>query len=85
MQRLSNFIPEAGIWLNTQRPEWNDANNALVGNGVSMVTLYYLRRFLKFWEEKFGTTSIEKVEISEEIKIHFDKTFSLFAENTEFT
>jgi hypothetical protein len=35
---MSNFIPEGGIWMNTQRPEWNDANNALVGNGVSMVT-----------------------------------------------
>ncbi|MEL6989031.1 MAG: hypothetical protein AAGK97_14560, partial [Bacteroidota bacterium] len=45
LAKLSNFIPEGGIWLNTQRPEWNDANNALVGNGVSMVTLYYLRRF----------------------------------------
>ncbi len=48
LAKLSNFIPEAGIWLNTQRPEWNDANNALVGNGVSMVTLYYLRRLQSF-------------------------------------
>lgn len=43
LAKVSNFIPEAGIWMNTQRPEWNDANNALVGNGVSMVTLCYLR------------------------------------------
>ena len=35
LAKLSNFIPDAGIWLNTQRPEWNDANNALVGNGAS--------------------------------------------------
>ena len=35
--------------MNTQRPEWNDGNNALVGNGLSMVTLYYLRRFLHFF------------------------------------
>ncbi|MDR9373262.1 MAG: hypothetical protein RI565_00195 [Schleiferiaceae bacterium] len=48
LTKLSHFVPEAGIWLNTQRPEWNDANNALVGNGASMVTLYYLRRFLRF-------------------------------------
>ena len=48
LAKVSNFIPEAGIWLNTQRPEWNDANNALVGNGVSMVTLYYLNRFLAY-------------------------------------
>lgn len=48
LTKLSHFVPEAGIWLNTQRPEWNDANNALVGNGCSMVTLYYLRRYLRF-------------------------------------
>ena len=36
--------------MNTQRPEWNDANNALVGNGVSMVTLCYLRRFLVYFQ-----------------------------------
>jgi hypothetical protein len=68
LSKLSNFIPEAGIWLNTQRPEWNDANNALVGNGTSMVTLYYLRRFLKFWNEKFSHVSIEKISISEEVE-----------------
>ena len=48
LTKLSNFIPEAGIWMNTLRPEWNDANNALVGNGASMVTLYYMRRFVTF-------------------------------------
>lgn len=46
LARLTNFIPDGGIWMNTQRPEWNDANNALVGYGVSVVTLCYLRRFL---------------------------------------
>lgn len=46
--KLSNFVPQGGIWLNTQRPEWNDANNALVGSGLSMVTLYYLRRHIDF-------------------------------------
>src|SRR5690606_35132878 len=44
--KLSNFVPGAGIWMNTQRPEWNDANNALVGYGTSMVTLFHLRRYL---------------------------------------
>lgn len=48
LTKLSNFIPGAGIWMNTQRPEWNDANNALVGNGASMVTVYYLRRYVNF-------------------------------------
>jgi len=82
LAKLSNFIPEAGIWLNTQRPEWNDANNALVGNGVSMVTLYYLRRFLKFWSEQFSKTNIQKITLSEEVKTLLDQIFKLFAENT---
>ena len=43
LAKLSNFVPDGGIWLNTQRPEWNDANNALVGHGLSMVTLAHLR------------------------------------------
>ncbi|MBK8976875.1 MAG: hypothetical protein IPM29_13230 [Planctomycetes bacterium] len=36
--KLTNFVPGAGVWMNTQRPEWNDANNALVGRGASIVT-----------------------------------------------
>ncbi|MGR5543464.1 hypothetical protein ACPV5V_33410, partial [Vibrio campbellii] len=38
LAKLSNLVIDGGIWLNTQRPEWNDANNAIVGNGLSMVT-----------------------------------------------
>jgi len=56
LTKLSNFVPEAGIWLNTQRPEWNDANNALVGNGVSMVTLYYMRRYVAFLHKLFNAS-----------------------------
>lgn len=67
LAKVSNFIPEAGIWLNTQRPEWNDANNALVGNGVSMVTLYYLRRFLSFFEDVLAETNVSEVRISAEM------------------
>lgn len=46
--KIGNLVIDGGIWLNTQRPEWNDANNALVGQGVSVVTLYYLRRYVCF-------------------------------------
>jgi hypothetical protein len=67
LSKLSNFIPEAGIWMNTQRPEWNDANNALVGNGVSMVTLYYLHRFLKFFQQLLENTDQETIKISNEM------------------
>lgn len=73
LAKLSNFIPEGGIWMNTQRPEWNDANNALVGNGVSMVTLYYLGRFFDFLDTLLKDTSIEEVEISTELVTFFTK------------
>jgi hypothetical protein len=51
LAKLGNLVVDGGIWMNTQRPEWNDANNALVGQGLSMVTLYYLRRFLAFFDQ----------------------------------
>jgi hypothetical protein len=67
LSKLSNFIPEAGIWMNTLRPEWNDANNALVGYGVSMVTLYYMRRFIHFMIGLFSASDDVSVEITEEM------------------
>ncbi len=67
LAKLSNFIPEGGIWLNTQRPEWNDANNALVGNGVSMVTLYYLRRFVTFCKDLFGQQVDNEYQVSQPV------------------
>ncbi len=39
LAKVVNLVPDGGIWMNTQRPEWNDANNALVGKGLSVVTL----------------------------------------------
>jgi len=71
LAKVSNFIPEAGIWMNTQRPEWNDANNALVGNGVSMVTLYYLRRFLAFFKPLFENATSSAYSVSEELAEFF--------------
>ena len=46
LAKAGSLVPGGGLWLHTQRPEWNDANNALVGNGLSVVTLAHLRRFL---------------------------------------
>ncbi|HBQ59671.1 MAG TPA: hypothetical protein DD671_08615, partial [Balneolaceae bacterium] len=71
LSKISNFIPEGGIWMNTQRPEWNDANNALVGNGVSMVTLYYLRRFLKFVESRLEEAEVDEIAVSDELNTFF--------------
>lgn len=73
LAKISNFIPEGGIWMNTQRPEWNDANNALVGNGVSMVTLYYLRRFLAFFENLLAQSADADYAVSEEVHTLFNR------------
>ncbi len=75
LAKLSNFIPEAGIWMNTQRPEWNDANNALVGSGVSMVTLYYMRRFLAFGLGLFQSLKNEKIAVSDKVCALFDTIY----------
>jgi len=67
LSKWSNFIPGAGIWMNTQRPEWNDANNALVGYGVSMVTSSYLRAYLAFCRDLFANSAHESVSLSVEV------------------
>lgn len=58
--KLANLIPGGGIWLNTQRPEWNDANNALAGWGLSVVTVGYMRRYAVFlgtlFDDRAGDT-----------------------------
>lgn len=66
--KMTNFVPEGGIWLNTQRPEWNDANNALVGHGLSMVTVYHLRRFFRFMSDWFSTLPLsDTITVSTEV------------------
>lgn len=70
--KMSNFIPGGGIWMNTQRPEWNDAKNALVGYGISMVTLFYLRRYVNFIKSLLSDTSLKEFKLSIEIANFFD-------------
>jgi hypothetical protein len=76
LAKISNFIPGAGIWMNTQRPEWNDANNALVGYGVSMVTTFNLRRFINFCITLFASAEPESVMLSEEV-VHYLKEIAM--------
>ena len=54
LAKFANFVAEGGVWMNTQRPEWNDANNALVGAGLSMVTMYALRSHLEFCRDLYA-------------------------------
>ncbi len=68
LAKLVNLVPEGGIWMNTQRPEWNDANNALVGKGLSVVTLGYLRRYLVFCRDLFRDSALAAVPLSVEVE-----------------
>jgi len=67
LTKLGNLVPGGGIWMNTRRPEWNDANNALVGYGLSMVTLCYLRRFLVLLAALLENDRAGKYTISNEV------------------
>jgi hypothetical protein len=78
LSRLTNYIPDGGIWMNTQRPEWNDANNALVGNGLSMVTLSYLHRFIAFFDEILDTHNDTTFSISNEVAEYLASTVAVF-------
>jgi hypothetical protein len=75
LAKLVNFVPEGGIWMNTQRPEWNDANNALVGKGLSVVTLGYLRRFMVFYKQLLDQSSINPVQVRIEVQGLFAQIF----------
>jgi hypothetical protein len=84
LAKLSNYVPEGGIWMNTQRPEWNDANNALVGNGCSMVTLYYLHRFQAFMNQLVEEVNFDSVDISNEVLQMFHDTATVLKDYTSY-
>ena len=81
LAKICNYVPGAGIWLNTQRPEWNDANNALVGNGTSMVTVYYLKRFLKLFKNLIMSLEVDHVDVSVEVLSWFNEVENAVQEN----
>ncbi len=67
LAKLSNLVAAGGIWLNTQRPEWNDANNALVGNGVSVLTALHLSSYLRLVDELLEQSTVGDVPIDEHV------------------
>ncbi|MFU8896763.1 MAG: hypothetical protein ACNA8J_10280 [Gammaproteobacteria bacterium] len=73
LAKLGNLVVDGGIWLNTQRPEWNDANNALVGHGLSMVTLCYMRRYVVFLDGLLADDNGE-ISLSAELQQWFVET-----------
>ncbi|MEX0327011.1 MAG: hypothetical protein AB3N33_13070 [Puniceicoccaceae bacterium] len=81
LAKLSNFIPGGGIWMNTQRPEWNDANNALVGYGISVVTLGYVARYLRFLIDRFGEDlKSESFQLSSELADWLEQQATVFGQ-----
>lgn len=76
LAKLSNLVPEGGIWMNTQRPEWNDANNALAGKGLSVVTTAYLRRFITFWRAQLERTSSDSFPVNTAVATLFQEVGS---------
>lgn len=78
LSKMSNFVPGGGIWMNTQRPEWNDANNALAGPGVSMVTAFYLHRFIVFLCEQLDGQ--ETIRLSSPTAAWLDELTQVYAD-----
>jgi hypothetical protein len=80
--KLGNFVPGGGIWMNTQRPEWNDANNALAGFGLSMVTLCYLRRYLSFLSSIVEQGDWDGFTVSSEVVEYLEGIHEVLRGNT---
>jgi len=79
LAKLTNLVPDGGIWMNTQRPEWNDANNALVGKGLSVVTTAYLRRFIAFWRAQLAAAETETFVVNTAVADLFTAVRAIFA------
>ncbi len=79
LAKLTNLVPEGGIWMNTQRPEWNDANNALVGKGLSVVTVAYLRRFVAFWQAQLAGAEATTFHVNVAVADLFEAVQSILA------
>jgi hypothetical protein len=79
LAKLANFVPGGGIWMNTQRPEWNDANNALVGYGVSTVTACYLERYLALLPALLAPVAERSVVLSREVAAWLAATAAVLA------
>ena len=67
VSKAANLVPDGGIWMNTERPEWNDANNALAGFGLSVVTTASLRLLLNWFIDLLKNSSDRAILLSETV------------------
>jgi len=84
LAKLSNLVIGGGIWMNTQRPEWNDANNAIVGNGLSMVTVYQMYRHLDICANLLKNNGTV-ITISTEVKAWYEEILAVLRDRTNLT
>ncbi len=80
--KLANLVPEGGLWMNTQRPEWNDANNALVGKGLSVVTVAYLARYVAGLRGLLGRVAAS-IELSRDVATFLTQVDEALASNDD--
>ncbi len=76
LAKLANMVPGGGVWMNTQRPEWNDANNALVGYGLSVVTLCHLASYLELLARLLGALGDRPVPLAAEVAAWAEETMA---------
>ncbi|WP_419863816.1 hypothetical protein [Candidatus Poriferisodalis sp.] len=81
LAKISSLVPGGGIWLNAQRPEWNDANNALAGIGLSVVTVIHLRDYLDFLDSLFSDSDAETVPLSPSVAIWLGEVLRICQEH----
>ena len=75
--KLSNLVPGGGIWLNTQRPEWNDANNALAGWGLSVVTVCHMSRYIVFLESLLSAEVPDHLDLTQPVADLLDELVAI--------
>lgn len=66
--KLGQLIPDGGVWMCNQKPEWNDANNALAGYGLSVVTSSYVLRYLRFLSREFARWEGDRLNLSKALQ-----------------
>ncbi len=83
LAKISSLVPGGGIWLNAQRPEWNDANNALAGIGLSVVTVFHLSDYLAFIDSLFADCDAETVPLSPSVAIWLEELLRICEEHAD--
>ena len=83
LSKMCNLVPGGGIWMNTQRPEWNDANNALAGAGLSVVTLAHVRRYIAFLLDLLHPMRSQTVDVSSEVVTWAEQVFVVLSSHSE--